>query len=83
MSSWNSYPSIFNLGHKAIQNLLTVDVNVEEKVDGSQFSFGLVEASPADIEAEFLPGYALKIRSKGVLCTSTLQRRCSSWVPRL
>ena len=65
MSSWNSYPSIFNLGHKAIQNLLTVDVNVEEKVDGSQFSFGLVEASPADIEAEFLPGYALKIRSKG------------------
>lgn len=65
MSSWGSYPSIFNLGHKAIQNLLSVDVNVEEKIDGSQFSFGLVEASPADIEAEFMPGYALKIRSKG------------------
>jgi len=65
MSSWSSYPSIFNLGHKAITSLLDGDVNVEEKIDGSQFSFGLVEASPADIEAEYMPGFALKIRSKG------------------
>lgn len=65
MSSWSSYPSIYAMGHRAISDLLTVDVNVEEKIDGSQFSFGLVEASPADIEAEFTPGYALKIRSKG------------------
>lgn len=41
MESWHSYPSIYNLGHKAIEELLTVPVNVEEKVDGSQFSFGL------------------------------------------
>ena len=65
MSSWSSYPSIFVMGHKAIQDLLSHEVNVEEKIDGSQFSFGLVEASPADIEAEYQPGYALKIRSKG------------------
>lgn len=41
MESWHSYPSIYNLGHKAIENLLGVPVNVEEKVDGSQFSFGV------------------------------------------
>jgi hypothetical protein len=67
MSSWGSYPSIFNLGHKAISDLLTVDVNVEEKVDGSQFSFGKVPASPVDAVYETHEGidYALKIRSKG------------------
>lgn len=35
----SSYPSIFNLGHKAIADLLKSDVIVEEKVDGSQFGF--------------------------------------------
>ena len=53
MQSWGSYPSIFNLGHKALRELFERPVNVEEKVDGSQFSFGVTE------EGE------LKIRSKG------------------
>jgi hypothetical protein len=35
----SSYPSIYNLGHKAIADLLNHPVIVEEKVDGSQFSF--------------------------------------------
>ena len=67
MSSWTSYPSIFSLGHKAIKGILSVKVQVEEKVDGSQFSFGLVPASPADIVYKQIDGkdYALKIRSKG------------------
>lgn len=52
MSSWHSYPSIFALGHKAIENLFLNPVIVEEKVDGSQFSFGRF-------------GGELKIRSKG------------------
>ena len=68
MSSWSSYPSIFVLGHKAIQELLKHDVIVEEKVDGSQFSFGLVEASEADVvykHDDALGPLALKIRSKG------------------
>lgn len=66
-SSWTSYPSIFAMGHRAISDLLTVDVNVEEKVDGSQFSFGLVPASPVDIVYGYFEGepIALKIRSKG------------------
>jgi hypothetical protein len=41
--SVGSYPSIFTLGHKAIANLLDGEVIVEEKVDGSQFSFALRE----------------------------------------
>lgn len=53
MSSWGSYPSIYNLGHRAIADLFTVAVNVEEKIDGSQFSFGVTEDGE------------LKIRSKG------------------
>lgn len=40
MSSWHSYPSIFALGHKALENLFDGHVQIEEKVDGSQFSFG-------------------------------------------
>jgi hypothetical protein len=37
----NSYPSIYNLGHAAIADLLKTPVIVEEKIDGSQFSFGV------------------------------------------
>lgn len=39
----NSYPTVFAIGHKAIEGLFSSDVVVEEKVDGSQFSFGIVE----------------------------------------
>jgi hypothetical protein len=55
MNSWHSYPSIFNLGHRAVASLLSVPVNVEEKIDGSQFSFGITE------EGE------IKVRSKGAV----------------
>jgi hypothetical protein len=55
MNSWHTYPSIFSLGHRAIADLLTVPVNVEEKVDGSQFSFGVDETGE------------IHVRSKGAL----------------
>lgn len=58
MSSWHSYPSIFNMGHRAITDLLKGPVNVEEKIDGSQFSFGAFETPD---------GLELKIRSKGAV----------------
>ena len=45
MSSWHNYASIFALGHKALQELLWDDVVIEEKVDGSQFSFGLIDGT--------------------------------------
>jgi hypothetical protein len=53
-SSWHSYPSIYNLGHKAVAELTKHRVLVEEKVDGSQFSFGLF-------------GDELRMKSKGAI----------------
>jgi hypothetical protein len=52
MSSWKSYPSVFNLGHRVLAELFSDPVLVEEKIDGSQFSFGLI-------------GGVLRVRSKG------------------
>lgn len=37
---WHSYPQIFALGHRYIEELLLDPVVVQEKVDGSQLSFG-------------------------------------------
>lgn len=52
MNSWHSYPSIYAMGHRYIADLLKEPVLVEEKIDGSQFSFGL------DTDG-------LRVRSKG------------------
>jgi hypothetical protein len=40
MNSWHTYPKVYALGHAAIGELLLDGVIVEEKIDGSQFSFG-------------------------------------------
>ncbi len=42
MENINSYPSVYQLGHKAIQNIFDGKVVIEEKIDGSQFSFGMI-----------------------------------------
>ena len=39
----HSYPKVYNLGHPAIAALFDGAVVVQEKVDGSQFSFGVVD----------------------------------------
>jgi len=39
----HGYPSIYQVGHKAIANLFDGEVVVEEKIDGSQFSFGVID----------------------------------------
>lgn len=41
MAPLNSYPSIFNVGHAAVKDLFKDPVYVQEKIDGSQFSFGV------------------------------------------
>ena len=51
-TSWHSYGKIFNLGHKETEALFDGPVVVEEKIDGSQFSFGSINGE-------------LKVRSKG------------------
>lgn len=38
----HSYPKVFAIGHSAVKELFSGPVLVEEKVDGSQFSFGVV-----------------------------------------
>lgn len=38
-----SYPKVWNLGHRAVIGLTEVSVYVEEKLDGSQFSFGIFD----------------------------------------
>ena len=43
MDSWHTYPSIFAIGHRALSELLLDPVIVEEKIDGSQFSWGLFD----------------------------------------
>lgn len=50
--SWHSYPKVYAIGHSAIRDLFLDEVIVEEKVDGSQFSFGVFDGT-------------LKCRSKG------------------
>ena len=63
MSSWTSYPSSFNLGHRAVRTLLDYPHVVEEKVDGSQFSFGMFRADDGDLG----PDYETRVRSKGAI----------------
>ncbi len=36
MDSWHSYPSIYALGHRAVKEILTTPVLVQEKMDISQ-----------------------------------------------
>jgi hypothetical protein len=59
MSSWHSPQSIFNLGHKAVKDLLAFEVQVQEKIDGSFFAFGFYP--------EEYPDTPLKVRSKGAV----------------
>lgn len=53
VSSWHSYPKIYNVGHGAVRDLMNGPVSIEEKIDGSQFSFGKFNG-------------VLQFRSKGV-----------------
>ena len=59
-----SYPSIYALGHKAVADLLLDPVIVQEKVDGSQISFGLLPARSPE-EAGGVNDLVLHVRSKG------------------
>lgn len=56
--SWNSYPKVWAIGHPNVRDLLKDPVVVQEKVDGSQFSFGVFETEH---------GPELKCRSKGAV----------------
>lgn len=38
----HSYPNVYQIGHSAIKDIFNDEVIIEEKIDGSQFSFGVV-----------------------------------------
>jgi hypothetical protein len=42
MNHISSYPSVYALGHRAIRDIFSGPVIVQEKIDGSQFSFGRI-----------------------------------------
>ena len=43
MDRLHSYPKVWNLGHPAIAELFNGEVVVQEKIDGSQFTFGVID----------------------------------------
>lgn len=69
----HSYPSIYNFGHKALDEIFSEWVVVEEKVDGSQFSFGVLngelvcrskgqQIDPDGVDGMFEPAVETAIR---------------------
>ena len=65
-----TYPEIFNLGHRAVQEIFEDDVLIEEKIDGSQFSFGMIDG-------------VLHVRSKGrefdvYACDDMFKKACET-----
>lgn len=67
MNSWHSYPKVYALGHSAVKELLNDEVVVQEKVDGSQFSFGIFDMPDVNDLRPDEQHYELKIRSKGAV----------------
>ncbi len=65
-NSFSSYPKLYALGHRAIAEIFTDEVVIEEKVDGSQFSFGVIEGE-------------LRMRSKG--CILNLEAPEKMFIP--
>lgn len=61
MSSWHSPQSIFQIGHRAVKDLFASPVQLQEKVDGSFFAFGLYPEPSQNDEV------VLKVRSKGAV----------------
>jgi len=52
-TSWHQYGKLHPVGHKIVQDIFQGPVIIEEKIDGSQFSFGIFDGE-------------LRCRSKGV-----------------
>lgn len=42
-TSWHSYPKVWALGHREVKEIFTEEVFIQEKIDGSQISFGMFD----------------------------------------
>ena len=60
--SFHNFPKVYNLGHRYLDRLFDGEVYVEEKIDGSQFNFGIFTDENAD---EFLSTPIVQCKSKG------------------
>jgi RNA ligase-like protein len=71
----SSFPKVFAIGHKAVADLFKGPVLVEEKVDGSQFSFGVINGQlfMRSKGAEILPEAPEKMFSLAVSTVSGLK----------
>lgn len=69
MGAWHSPQSIFHCGHRAVKDLFNVPVQLQEKVDGSFFAFGLFpQAAEGSNFTDNTSGeMELKLRSKGAI----------------
>lgn len=68
MGAWHSPQSIFHVGHRAVKDLFSVPVQLQEKVDGSFFAFGLFPEASIDSNFPDREGkLELKLRSKGCM----------------
>jgi hypothetical protein len=83
-SSWHSYPQIFNLGHRYVADLLLDNVLVEEKIDGSQFSFGKFLVTPGGNSHDGTYETYIRCRSKGaeinVVAPEGMFKKAVDWV---
>jgi hypothetical protein len=75
--SWHSYPKVWNLGHPSVASIFSEPVLVEEKVDGSQFSFGVFDGvlRCKSKSVEIIPGapegmFALAVKTADALLGS-------------
>jgi len=73
MERLSSYSHVLNLGHRALDPLLTVPVVAEEKIDGSQISFGrvgddvIVRSKGADIPVPAPAGHMFRVGVEEIL----------------
>ncbi len=68
VDSWNSYPKIHALGHPGLGKFFGLDEETifEEKIDGSQFSFGVFPADGVQVGPPHAPVGFLRARSRKV-----------------
>jgi hypothetical protein len=71
MSNIVAYPSIYAIGHAAIRDIFSTDVIVEEKIDGSQFSFKWTDG--CGITEARSKGAELDISNNGDNCNKLFQ----------
>lgn len=82
----HSYPKVYAIGHRAVQDLFSDTVVVQEKVDGSQFSFGLIngeiEMRSHGAEVRFGDNNKMFNAAKETVCKAIADKLHPEWIYR-